>query len=355
MFDEWIIRILLLPFALVYGLVISVRNFCYRIGIFKRISFDLPVISVGNLTIGGAGKTPHLEFLIRWLDDYLNIATLSRGYGRKTAGFRPVSIIDTAVEVGDEPLQFKRKFPNIAVSVGENRALAIPEVIRRNPETQVVLLDDAFQHLAVRPGLNILLTEFDRPFSSDWLLPAGRLREWRSSYKRADLLIVSKCPPILPKTARERLISALNPMPWQSVFFSFYQYSTPYELSRPAIRQPLLPEMNVLLISAIAGTSYLLDYLKSKTKLVTSIEFADHHFFEEIDLEEIKRRFSGMPRLSSIILTTEKDATRLELHQDFLEKNNLPVYVLPIEVAFHDGDEARFRQEVQLWLSDFRS
>lgn len=354
MLNEWLVRILLLPLALLYGLGVSVRNFCYRIGIFKSVSFDLPVISVGNLTIGGAGKTPHLEYLLRWLDSYLDVATLSRGYGRKTSGFRPVSVIDTAIEVGDEPLQFKRKFPHIPISVGENRALAVPELVRRSPGVQVILLDDAFQHLAVTPGLNILLTEFDRPFTRDWLLPSGRLRDWRSSYHRADLMIVSKCPPVLSTEQREQLIEELDPMPWQSVFFSRYIYGVPYEMLRTKIRQPLLADMDVLLISAIAGTGYLLDFLKEKVRSVQSVEFADHHFFNELDLEEIKRRFAALPRISSIVLTTEKDAMRLELHQTFFEKNNLPVFVLPIEVGFHGDDEKRFQSEVRQWLLDFR-
>ncbi len=355
MFDEWPIRLLLLPLSLLYGLGVSVRNFCYRIGILKSVSFDLPVVSVGNLTIGGAGKTPHLEYLIRWLDEYLEVATLSRGYGRKSTGFRSVSVIDTAIEVGDEPLQFKRKFPHIPVSVGEDRSLAVPEVVRRSPGVQVVLLDDAFQHLAVRPGLNILLTEFSRPFTRDWLLPSGRLRDWRSSYHRADMIVVSKCPPNLRPESREAMLAEIAPMPWQSVFFSHYKYGAPYEMLRTEVRQPLLPDMDVLLITAIAATGYLLDFLKEQVRSVQSVEFADHHFFNELDLEEIKRRFGFLPRMTSIILTTEKDAMRLELHQAFFEKNNLPVFVLPVEVGFDRGDEARFRSEIQQWLLDFRA
>lgn len=354
MSDDILIRILLLPLSLLYGLGVSIRNFCYRIGILKSISFDLPVISVGNLSMGGAGKTPHLEYLIRWLDEYLEVATLSRGYGRKSVGFRPVSVIDTAVEAGDEPLQFKRKFPHLPVSVGESRALGIPELIRRNPETQVVLLDDAFQHLAIKPGLNILLTEFGRPFTRDWLLPSGRLREWRSAYHRADLLIVSKCPASLTAADRDRLAREIRPMPWQSLFFSHYKYGVPYEMLRPAIRQPLLADMNVLLVSAIAGTGYLLDFLKEKVALVQAMEFEDHHYFDEKDLDDLRLRFAGMPRLSSIILTTEKDAMRLELHQEFLERHHLPVFVLPVEVEFAGEDGKRFQAEVRQWLADFR-
>ena len=179
MSNDIVVRILLLPLALLYGLGVGLRNLFYRMGILRSVRFGLPVVSVGNLSVGGAGKTPHIEYLIRWLDQYLQVAVLSRGYGRKTQGFRPVTIIDTAELVGDEPLQFKRKFSGVPIAVSESRALGVPELVKRNPDTQVVLLDDAFQHLAVSPAINLLLTEHDRPFTRDWLLPAGRLREWR--------------------------------------------------------------------------------------------------------------------------------------------------------------------------------
>ena len=171
----------------------SIRNFSYRYGLLKGVEFNLPVISVGNLTIGGAGKTPHIEYLVRLLKDYINIATLSRGYGRNTKGFIEVEPHYSADRVGDEPLQFKRKFPEIMVAVDENRAFAIPQLIMEEPELQTILLDDAFQHRSVQPGLNILLTEYSQPFSKDFLLPSGRLREWRSAYHRC-LLYTSPSP-----------------------------------------------------------------------------------------------------------------------------------------------------------------
>ena len=354
MSDDIVIRLLLLPFALVYGLGIGLRNLMYRIGVLRSVRFDLPVISIGNLTVGGAGKSPHIEYMLRWLDPYIHISVLSRGYGRKTMGYRPVTVIDTAEEVGDEPLQFKRKFPNTPISVSESRALGVPEMIKRNPEIQCVLLDDAFQHLAVTPGLNILLTEFNRPFTRDWLLPAGRLREGRFEYRRADILIVTKCPPDLTAKQRADMLRELDPYPRQKVYFSTYRYELPYELLRPDRRQALDLQTDVLLVSAIAYTDYLMQYLGQTVNSVQALEYSDHHLFNEDDLNTVLRRFQAMPGQHKMILTTEKDATRLELHHAFFWKNNLPVYVLPVQVEFFDNDEAELQAEVKRFLLDFK-
>ncbi len=355
MSEDILIRILLLPFALLYGIGVGIRSLFYRAGILRSVRFDLPVISVGNLSVGGAGKSPHIEYLIRWLDQYLQVAVLSRGYGRKTAGFRPVTIIDTAEQSGDEPLQFKRKFPGVPISVGESRALGVPELVKRNPDTQVVLLDDAFQHLAITPGLNILLTEFSHPFTRDWLIPSGRLREWRTSYRRADLIVVTKCPADLTAQQKLEMTTEIDQYPWQKVFFSKYRYGKTYDLLRPDVLRPLDLDTDVLLISAIANTDYLLEFLKNEVRSVQTLEFEDHHFFSENDLEDLKRRFEAMPPRNKIILTTEKDATRLELHRELFWKNDLPVFVLPIEVEFLGEDEAKFREAVKGFLLDFKS
>ncbi len=355
MSEDIVIRILLLPFALLYGLGVGLRNLLYRIGILRSVRFDLPVISVGNLSVGGAGKSPHIEYLVRWLNQFLEVAVLSRGYGRNTSGYRPVTVIDNAEMVGDEPLQFKRKFPEVPIAVSESRALGVPELVKRNPETQCVLLDDAFQHLAVTPGLNILLTEFARPFTRDWLLPSGRLREGRYNYRRADVIVVTKCPPELSLQERQKMILEIDPFPRQQVFFSKYRYGTPYDLLRPDQRRPLDLDTDVLLMSAIANTDYLLKHLAATVKSAQTLEFEDHHFFKEDELRDMLRRFERLPGRNKIILTTEKDAMRLELHQDFFWKNTLPVFVLPIEVEFCDADEAAFQEAVKQMLLDFKS
>lgn len=355
MSDDILIRILLLPLALLYGLGIGIRNLLYRIGALRSVRFDLPVISVGNIAVGGTGKTPHIEYLLRWLGQYLEIAVLSRGYGRKTEGYRPVTPIDTAEDVGDEPLQFKRKFPDNPISVGESRALGVPELVKRNPETQCVLLDDAFQHLAVTPGLNVLLTEFERPFTRDWLLPSGRLREWRSGFRRADVIVVTKCPPELTARQRQDMLREIDPYPRQRVYFSRYRYGEPYDLLRPDVRRSLDRQTDVLLLSAIANTDYLLRYLAGEVNSVQTLEFEDHHYFEETDLNQLLRRFDALPGERKMILTTEKDAMRLELHEGFLWKNQLPLFVLPAEVQFCDQDEAAFQADVKRFLLEFKT
>jgi tetraacyldisaccharide 4'-kinase len=352
--DDIVIRILLLPFALLYGLGVGIRNVLYRIGALRSVRFDLPVISIGNLTVGGAGKSPHIEYLVRWLDQYIHVAVLSRGYGRKTHGYLPVTVVDTVEQVGDEPLQFKRKFPNVPISVSESRALGVPELVKRNPETQCVLLDDAFQHLAVTPGLNILLTEFSRPFTRDWLLPAGRLREGRFEYRRADIIIVTKCPANLTNKQRTDMLREIDPFPRQRVFFSQYRYGLAYDMLRPDLRRPLDLQTDVLLVSAIANTDYLLQYLGHTVRSVQAFEFSDHHYFDEADLNTVRKRFEAMPGQNKIILTTEKDATRLELHADYLWKQKLPIYVLPAEVEFDGNDEAEFQAEIRRFMLEFK-
>jgi tetraacyldisaccharide 4'-kinase len=257
--------------------------------------------------------------------------------------------------VGDEPLQFKRKFPEIPISVSESRALGVPELVKRNPEIQSVLLDDAFQHLAVTPALNILLTEFSRPFTRDWLLPAGRLREWRYGYRRADIIVVTKCPPQLTSQQRYEMLIEIDPYPRQRVYFSRYSYGQPYDLLRPDVRRPLDLDTHVLLVSAIANTDYLLQYVGGEAGSVQTLEFEDHHYFDDSDLLDMQRRFEALPQRNKIILTTEKDATRLELHQDFLWKNQLPVFVIPVEVTFCDNDEVDFQADVKQVLLDFKN
>jgi tetraacyldisaccharide 4'-kinase len=354
MSEDIVIRVLLLPFSLLYGIGIGLRDLFYRTGVLRSVRFDLPVISIGNLSVGGAGKSPHIEYLIRWLGQYIDVAVLSRGYGRKTTGFLPVTVIDTADQVGDEPLQFKRKFPDTSISVSESRALGVPELVRRNPGSQCVLLDDAFQHLAVTPGLNVMLTEFNRPFTRDWLLPAGRLREWRYGYRRADIIVVTKCPPDLTDRQRRDMLVEIDPYHHQQVFFSRYEYGDPYLMLNPEKTQALDLQTDVLLLSAIANTDYLLGYLAGETRSVHTLEFTDHHYYKEEDLQEMKRRFDRLPGNNKIVVTTEKDAARLELQRDFFIQHNLPVFVLPIQVVFCDGDETGFQAAVKEFLENFK-
>lgn len=355
MVQSTVAKLLLAPVSLLYGLGVGFRNWAYRRGIMRGISFSVPVISVGNLSVGGAGKTPHIEYLIRLLDPYLHLATLSRGYRRKTRGFLVVRPDMTVEEVGDEPLQYARKFPDVTVTVAEERAFAIPEIVGRRPDTQLVLLDDAFQHRAVQPGLNILLTQYELPFTRDYLLPSGRLREWRSGYERADVIIVSKCPPDLDRAAADALIEEIRPLEHQQVFFSYYAYGAPYYLLDHRYRLRMEEGIDVLLISAIANTDYLLQHLRSAARTVRSLEYADHHYFTGNDIENLRRRFAELQGKHRAIITTEKDATRLEVYRPLLEREKLPVFVLPLEVRFHFGEGPAFDELVKDYLINFRA
>ena len=355
MIQSILVKILLAPFSLLYGIGVSIRNGLYRNGLLKGVEFNVPVISVGNLSVGGAGKSPHIEYLIRLLKDYIDIATLSRGYRRKTKGFLTVHHSMTAEQVGDEPLQFKRKYPDIRVTVSESRTFAIPKIMMDNPDTKAVLLDDAFQHRSVKPGLNILLTEYRHPFTRDYLLPAGRLREWRSAYERADLIIVSKCPFEVSPADKEKMIQEINPLSHQKVYFSYYDYMQPYFIFDPRYKLPLTEDMDILLISAIARTDYLVDYLKEQVNSVRIREYEDHHYFTNYDVGQLKADFDRMESEKKAIITTEKDAMRLELHKPYLLKNKLAIWAIPVEVKFHFDEGPDFDEDVRQFLLNFKT
>jgi tetraacyldisaccharide 4'-kinase len=354
MVQQTIFKILLAPISLLFGLGVSLRDFFYRTGLLKGVEFNLPVISVGNLSVGGAGKTPHIEYLIRLLNDYINVSTLSRGYKRKTKGYLRVQTNMTAEQAGDEPLQFKRKFPEITVAVSESRTFAIPQIVMDKPDVQVVLLDDAFQHRSVKPGLNILLTEYSRPFTRDYLLPSGRLREWRSAYSRADVVVVSKCPHQMGEEEKQAFLEEIKPLPHQKMFFSYYDYYRPYYIFNSQYVANLTEDVDVLLVCAIARTDYLEDYLLEKVNSVTTIEYEDHHFFNKYDVAHIKKRFDALESKKKVILTTEKDMMRLELHKAFLVENQLPIFALPVQVRFHFEEGPEFDQLVKDFLVNFK-
>ncbi len=354
MIQSTIARLLLAPISLLYGLGVSLRNFMYQRGLLKGVSFSIPIISVGNLSVGGAGKTPHIEYLIRLLDPYINVSTISRGYSRKTKGFRFVQATDNAETVGDEPLQFKRKFPHIPITVAESRTFAIPEIIKSHPKMQTILLDDAFQHRSIKAGMNILLTEFSEPFTNDYLLPSGRLREWRSGYKRADIIIVTKCPDEISVEEKKALTNAIQPQAYQQIFFSYYQYFRPYYLFNPRYVAPLQEDWDVILICAIARSDYLVDYLTEQVNSVYTLSYEDHRYFSKNDIANLKRTYDNLPTKKKIIITTEKDAMRIELHREFLVQHKLPIFVLPVQVAFHFNEGEQFDNQIKDFLLDFK-
>ena len=329
-----VLRFLAAPFAALFGIGVEARLLLYRLGVLKRSSFSIPTIAVGNLSVGGAGKTPHTEYLLRTLQEFFDVGTLSRGYGRKTSGFRYVQMGDSARDVGDEPLQLKRKFPKAAVCVGEDRVFGISSVLRHAPATKTVILDDAFQNLALQPTVNLLLTEYDRPYWRDQLMPVGRLREWRSGADRADAIIVTKCPEDLTQEERAEIIAEMSPRAGQRVFFSRYGYARPWLVLDPRYRTTLSTDWDVLLVSAIARADYLRSYVSGKVNKVHDLPFGDHHEFKKRDLGRMVKLFQDIENPKKIILTTEKDAMRLYAHDPYLREQNLPLFALPAAVEF---------------------
>lgn len=353
MIQEWLAKVFLFPFSVIYGLGITIRNSFYETGMLKGSKFNLPVISVGNLTVGGSGKTPHIEYLIVLLKDYLSVATLSRGYKRKSKGFQRIKRQDNVSTAGDEPLQFKRKFPEIEVAVAESRNIGIPQLLHVQPNIQVILLDDAFQHRSVVPGLNILLTAYSKPFFEDALMPMGRLREGKSAYSRADVIIVSKCPSQLIPLEKQALITQINPLAHQTVFFSKYDYLSPYFIFDFTKKLTPKPKTTIILISAIASTDYLLDYLEDQFDEIINMKYEDHHYFSSLDLDQLALTFEQVQNPNKYILTTEKDGIRLGEHYKYINQKNLPIYILPIKVSFLDSDGLKFDDLLKKFLLNF--
>jgi tetraacyldisaccharide 4'-kinase len=355
MVRNWVLKILLLPIALIYGFFAGLYSKLYDLKFLIPIKFTLPVISIGNLSVGGTGKTPHTEYLINLLKPYIRISVLSRGYKRTSKGFQEVLPNSDVKNAGDEPLLFRKKYPDMKVFVAESRVEGISQMLMKSPDIQTVLLDDAFQHREIDPGLNILLTEFDFPFFDDFFLPFGRLREWRSAYKRADTIIVTKCPLELNEEKKNEFLHRLSPLKSQKVFFSFYKYFQPYFMYDTNKRTEIKKDQPILLISALASTSYLISYLQTTGCDFHSMEFNDHHEFTFDEIENMKSVFSELKGENKIILTTEKDAMRLNEYRNFILTNDLPVFVLPVSVNFLFDQKREFDNYIKDFLLQFKS
>ncbi len=343
-------RYLFLPITWIYGAIIWLRNKLYDKNILKSASFNFPLICVGNLATGGTGKTPMTEYLIRLLQNDFKTATLSRGYKRKTAGFAIAAKGTTALEIGDEPMQFHQKFPNVTVAVGEERIVAIPQLLHERPETEVIILDDAFQHRQVRAGLNILLTDYSNLYTRDLILPAGDLRDVRSSSKRAHIIIVTKCTADLSEQEKKSIIIEIDPASHQSVFFTTIVYGQPYQLiSRQAF--DVTAEHGILLVCGIANPAPLKAHLEKHADSYDMIRFADHHIFHTNDLKDIKQYFEKITSEKKVVLTTEKDAVRLEKFQQ--ELKDFPIYVVPIEHRFLFNEAPLFDQAIRAFVNSY--
>lgn len=319
------IRLLLLPFSMLYSLIIRLRHFFYDQGILKSKKFDFPVICVGNLSLGGTGKSPMIEFLISRLQKNYHIATLSRGYKRKTTGYIELQADSLAADVGDEPLQFKTNFSQQTIAVDENRVHGIEQLQQNHPDLDVILLDDAFQHRKVDAGFNILLTTYEALYVDDFILPAGNLRDSVIAAKRADVIIVTKCPSNLSEQNKKRVIQALKPQVYQKVFFSKISYDENVYSLESEVK---LSDINdFILVTGIAKPQPLVDFLDKINKNFKHIKFPDHYHFTEDEIDDLKKR-------NQKILTTTKDFMRLKSY--FKDQE---IYHLPIKPDFYNQEE----------------
>lgn len=323
-----VFKFLLLPFAVLYDLITTVRNRLYDRNYKPSVSFNIPVISVGNLAVGGTGKTPMVEHLIRLLSANHKLATLSRGYGRKTKGFKIATASDTASTIGDEPYQIYKKYSNVAhVVVGEDRALAIPSLLQELDGTDTVILDDALQHRSVNPGFSILLTEFSNPFYNDYLMPYGRLRESPEGAKRADAIVVTKCPAHIDDDVAMEFEHQVRKYSNRPVFFSTVRYTDPV-----AFGNTKTFSSNVILLSGIANAHVLETYVRKAFNLIKHFSYRDHYYYSVGDIEKIEAFTKQHDQVS--ILTTEKDYVKLERAELKPILARLPIFYLPIEAEF---------------------
>ena len=341
----------LLPLSWFYGIGVGFRNFLFEVGILKSRAYKIPVISVGNITVGGTGKTPHVEYLVRLLKDLMNVAVLSRGYKRRSRGFM-IAEKDTPMQlIGDEPFQMKQKFPNVTIAVDKKRTRGI-ELLTQGEDSKssidVILLDDAFQHRYVKPGINILLVDYHRLVIYDKLLPAGRLREPMKGKDRADIVIITKCPKDLKPMEYRVITKAMNLYPYQSLYFT----SIGYEELRPVFASKgkkrsidSLADENVLLLSGIASPRQLTEDLTPKVKSITPLTFADHHNFKKKDIAQLNELYDQMPQPKCVI-TTEKDAARLMNVKGISEAVRQNLYTLPVHVNFMLDQEESFNQNI---------
>ena len=341
---------LLAPVSVIYGLIVYIRNNLFDYNILKQHEFDIPIISIGNITVGGTGKTPHIEYLIKLLKDEFNVATLSRGYKRKTRGFVLSNKNSTVKDIGDEPKQLKTKFPEIEVAVDESRVRGVKKILSDEVKTdvKVILLDDAYQHRYIKPGYSILLIDYNRPITKDYLLPMGRLREQADEKTRANLILITKSPKDLKPIERRILVKELNLFPYQTLFFTYFKYT---KLVHVITGKTLhiddfnVKKHDIFLLTGISQTSNLVSYLEQKHEVVKHYKFNDHHNFKKEEIEEIIDDYKKSDQSDKIIVTTEKDAVRLrDISLESLSKIN--IYYLELEIDFLNEDNETFDEMI---------
>lgn len=337
-------KICLLPFAWLYDAITSIRNWAFDNQKLSETSFRIPIINVGNLAVGGTGKTPHVEYIANLLRNKYKTATLSRGYKRKTTGLVFADHKANANTIGDEPMQYFFKFSNVTVAVCEKRVDGVKGIIEQDKTTRAVICDDAYQHRYIKPDINILLTDYKRTYVNDYLLPYGRLRENKNGAQRAHIIIVTKCPKNISITEREEIIKELRPLPDQEVYFSYITYCPMYDfMGIDAVAE--IKNKNILLITGIANNESIVQHLKMFNQSVKVQQYPDHHYFTPHEIDFMKETYDQWEVTNKVIVTTEKDIVRLALHYPNITGWNIPIYVLPIEIDFI-ADKTIFNQSI---------
>jgi tetraacyldisaccharide 4'-kinase len=344
------LRLLLFPFSLVYWLVVVIRNWLYDTGIFKSRLFTIPIIMVGNLEIGGAGKSPMTEYLIRLLKTDYRLATLSRGYGRDTKGYLIADATTNANQIGDEPTQFKQKFPDVSVAVCEDRVLGIQ---RLQADHNLILLDDAYQHRAVKPGLSILLFDYSTIDQPKLLLPTGNLREPFSGRWRADIIVVTKCPDDLNQQKQDDIGAVIKPLPYQQLFFSTISYFGLQYMDGKPYDGLIDPNTAVFLLTGIANSRPLVQHLEKYTSDIIHHKYPDHHQFTLKNISKLAGDFEACASEKKVIITTEKDVQRLRVQELLPLVNKLPVLVIPIGIKFLNDEGENFDRSIEKHVREY--
>ena len=348
---------LLIPVSWIYGLVIIIRNFLFDKQFLVKKEFNIPIISVGNITVGGTGKTPHVEYLVNLLKTEFKLATLSRGYKRKSKGFFIAGNDSNSKQVGDEACQVKNKFPDIIVAVDKNRVNGIKKLLYNDKSIDVIILDDAYQHRYVKPGLSLLLIDYNRPLGADYLLPFGRLREQASGKKRADIILVTNTPGNINKYEMDILNRDIRKYDSQKLFFT----TVIQEKLKPVYSTYPPPEVEnfkktpaVLLVCGIANPGNLKKFALQLSSNITELYFPDHHNFNEKDISNIQKVYNKIPEIDKIIITTEKDAARLKYINSFPEIVKKNMFYIPIKISFLNNEEDKFNSLVLDYIRNFK-
>ena len=339
--------ILLKPLSVLYGIGVGLRNKLFDLGIFHSHKCDLTTISVGNITVGGTGKTPHAEYLLEYLSKRVSTAYLSRGYKRSATGFRIADEKSTASTIGDEAYQIYRKFENVTVAVDGNRINALKKLQQHKAEPKVVVLDDAYQHRKLHPDLNILLIDYNRLTYRDLMLPLGELRESSENTDRADIIIFTKCPDTMQPVDMLSTRTQINPFPYQTLYYTSLSYGEPKGLFTD--KKIELYGKEVLLVTGIAQPQHLHKHLEQYASLITALKYPDHHRFTSYDIQEIAEDYEGLANGNRVIITTEKDAARL-ISMEIPESIKNDIYTIGIEIEFLFNGKQNFNAQIDKFL-----